>query len=70
MVGAAWELDRHREGDYRVRTDFLAEATLMGGAVILMTEETGRAMCTWHTTILLLCAKLKLAYGRHPWTAP
>lgn len=27
-------------------------------------------MCTWHTTMWLLCAKLKLAYGSHPWTAP
>lgn len=70
MLGAARELDRRREGEYHVRTDFLAESTLMGGAVILMIGERGRAMCTWHTTMLLLGAKLRLAYGRHPWTAP
>lgn len=39
MLGAAWELDRRREGEYHVRTDFLAESTLMGGAVILMIGE-------------------------------
>lgn len=39
MLGAAWELDRRREGEYHVRTDFLAESTLMGSAVILMIGE-------------------------------
>lgn len=69
-LSAAREPDRHREGEYHVRTDSLAESALMGGAVILMIGERGRDVCTWHTTMWLLCAKLKLAYGRHPWTAP
>lgn len=38
VLGAARELDRHGEGEYHVRTDFLAESTLLGGAVILMGE--------------------------------
>lgn len=51
VLGAARELDRHREGEYHIRTDFLAESTLLGGAVILMRGERGRATGTWHTTI-------------------
>lgn len=55
VLGAARELDRHGEGEYHVRTDFLAKSTLLGGAVILMRGGGGRAMCTWHTTIFPVC---------------
>lgn len=51
VLSAARELVRHREGEYHVRTDFLAESTLLGGAVILMRGERGRTVCAWHTTI-------------------
>lgn len=59
MLSAAREPDRHREGEYHVRTDSLAESALMGGAVILMTgeREEGRVYLAHHHVVAVCQAQ-------------